>query len=479
MDVTPLTGTVTRLRARHLHQPGGWLSPGFVEVDAGGTISAVSAEQPSHWPEPEITRLDGYVVPGMVNLHSHAHQRGLAGRAEGGSGATEAENFWSWRQRMYGFVLSLTPDDFEAIAAQAYVEMLRAGFTTVGEFHYLHHDRDGSYYADPAEMSARVLAAGETADIGLTLLPSLYTRGGIGQPAAPEQRRFTHRSADDFLKLVDRVRDVTRGNPLVRVGIAPHSLRAVSVEELKHVLDALGDAPMPVHMHVAEQPREVDECVAGLGAPPAQWLLDNVGPDERWTFIHATHCTLSELQAMAERGVAVGLCPTTEGNLGDGVFQLRAFHAAGGVWGIGSDANLLPDPALELRVLEYGQRLFEQRRGILVEPGSPATEQPGRRLYDLALAGGARSLAQPAGEITPGKRADLVELDPNHPALAGQHPDSVLDGWLVAGSREVVRNVIVGGRWVVRDGRHPKQDAVAARYHDVMRNLFGGGSPAP
>jgi formimidoylglutamate deiminase len=477
--VNPLTGPVIRLRAGYLHQPGGWLSPGFVEVDAGGTISAVSAEQPSHWQEPEITRLDGYVVPGAINLHSHAHQRGLAGRAEGGSGTTEAENFWSWRQRMYGFVLSLSPDHFEAIAAQAYVEMLRAGFTTVGEFHYLHHDRDGGYYADPAELSSRVLAAASTAGISLTLLPSLYTRGGIGQPASHEQRRFTHRSSDDFLQLVGRIRDMTRNNPLVEVGIAPHSLRAVSVEELKHVLDALGETSMPIHMHVAEQPREVEECVAGLGAPPAQWLLDNVDPDERWTFIHATHCTLSELRATARRGVTVGLCPTTEGNLGDGVFQLRAFHAAGGAWGIGSDANLLPDPALELRVLEYGQRLFEQRRSILVEPGSPATEQPGRRLYDLALAGGARSLAQPVGEITPGKRADLVELDSHHPALAGQHSDTVLDGWLVAGSREIVRNVMVGGRRVVQDGHHPNEEEVAARYRTVIRNLFAAGSPTP
>jgi formimidoylglutamate deiminase len=458
------------LRVAHLHQPGGWRSPGYLEIDGDGTIVSVFGEQPAHWQEVAIHDLAGYVLPGAINLHSHAHQRGLAGRAEGGAGATEAENFWSWRERMYAFLLGLSPDDFEAIAAQAYVEMLRAGFTTAGEFHYLHHDRDGGYYADAHEMAARVLSASDQTGIALTILPSLYTRGGIGRPAAPEQRRFVHRSVDDYLRLVEWLQAAAQQHPLLRVGVAPHSLRAVGAEELAQVVEAVSGTDAPIHLHVAEQAREVEECMTGLGAPPARWLLDHCDVNARWTFIHATHCTRDELRDMAGRGVVVGLCPTTEGNLGDGLFALRDYQGAGGGWGIGTDANLVPDPALELRLLEYGQRLITQRRSILITPGNATTEQPGRRLYDLALDGGARSLAQPAGALTAGRRADLVELDPTHPALAGQQPGTVLDGWLVAGSRELVRNVMVGGRWVVRDGHHAREDEIAARFGDVMRH---------
>ncbi|HEX5165492.1 MAG TPA: formimidoylglutamate deiminase [Thermomicrobiales bacterium] len=461
------------LRAAHLHQPDGWLSPGFLEIDGDGTISQVTATMPAEWDATEVQRLDGYVLPGMLNLHSHAHQRGLAGRAEGGSGATEAENFWSWRERMYAFLLSLTPDDFEAIAAQLYLEMLRAGFTTVGEFHYLHHDRDGGYYADPHEMSARLLAAADQTGIALTMLPSLYTHAGIGRPATPEQRRFVHRSVDDFLALFEWLRTEMPNRPLLRVGVAPHSLRAVSGEELSAVVASVSGLPdVPIHLHVAEQTGEVEEIVTRLGTTPASWLFANQPVNDRWTFIHATHCTLDELRELAGRGAVVGLCPTTEGNLGDGLFQLRDYAAAGGRWGIGTDANLQPDPGLELRFLEYGQRLFSQRRSILVEPGA-TTAQPGRRLHDLALAGGAQALAQPAAALTAGRRADLVELDPDHPAIVAQQPASVLDGWLVAGSRELVRTVLVGGTWLVRDGHHQHEETITDRYRAVMRRLAG------
>jgi formimidoylglutamate deiminase len=261
--------------------------------------------------------------------------------------------------------------------------------------------------------------------------------------------------------------------PLLRVGVAPHSLRAVSAEQLSAVVAAVnGLLDVPIHLHVAEQTGEVEEIVAQLGTTPASWLFTNQPVDGRWTFIHATHCTHAELRELAGRGAVVGLCPTTEGNLGDGLFQLRDYAAAGGRWGIGTDANLQPDPGLELRFLEYGQRLFSQRRSILVAPGE-MTEQPGRRLYDLALAGGARALAQPAGALSPGLRADLVELDPNHPAIVAQQPASVLDGWLVAGSRDLVRTVIVGGDWLVRDRHHRDEEAIAARYTSVMRRLAG------
>ncbi len=460
-----------RLRIAHLHQPGGWLSPGFVEIGDDGIISRVLAAAPPEWEGQAVERLDGFVVPGALNVHSHAHQRGLAGRAEGGSGATDAENFWRWRERMYAFVLSLSPDDFQAIATWAFIEMLRAGYTTVGEFHYLHHDRDGAYYADPAEMSARVLAAADEAGIALTLLPSLYTHGGVGKPPAPEQRRFNHRTVDDFLDLVARLRAAAADRPLVRVGVAPHSLRAVSAAELAALLDGI-DSATPVHIHVAEQTGEVEECLQALGTTPASWLDEHVALGPRWTFIHATHCTTDELRALARYGVVVSLCPLTEANLGDGVFPMIDYDAFGGRWGIGSDSNIIIDPAQELRTIENVQRLVGRRRRVLTAPGDPTTEQPGRRLYDLALAGGAQALAQPTGALTPGHRADLLELDPGHPTLVGQAANTVLDGWLLTGDRAAVRQVMVGGRWVVRDGQHPQQAASAARFAEIMRRLW-------
>jgi formimidoylglutamate deiminase len=464
-----VSGATTRLRVEHLHQPDGWLTPGFVEIDAQGVIARVANAEPAEWAGQTVEQLDGYTLPGLPNLHSHAHQRGLAGRAEGGSGATEAENFWTWRTRMYDFALRLDPDDLYAIAAQAYVEMLKAGFTTVGEFHYLHHDPAGQPYANPAELSEQLLAASIEAGIAITLLPSLYTRGGIGQPPAPEQRRFVHANVADFNTLVERVSASAATVPGATIGIAPHSLRAVSAAELREVLAAWPQ--LPVHMHVAEQVREVEECVAGLGAPPASWLLDEAGADARWTFIHATHASHNELTAMAARGVVVSLCPLTEGNLGDGVFALTEFVAAGGRWGVGTDSNIAISVSGELQQLEYSQRLTRQRRSVLVTPGSPQTEQPGRQLYDRALAGGAQALAQPIGAIAPGKRADLCVLDAKHPALAGADERTVLDQWLLTATSPVVQHVMVNGRWGVRDGRHAHEDVILQRYRAALARL--------
>ncbi|MBX6341297.1 MAG: formimidoylglutamate deiminase, partial [Thermomicrobiaceae bacterium] len=386
-----------RYRAAHLHRPSGWLSPGYVEVDASGTITLVSGERPLGWHDDELERLDGFVVPGMVNLHSHAHQRGLAGHAERVGRASDTDTFWSWRDRMYAFVGRLDPDAFEAIAAEAYREMLVAGYTSVGEFHYLHHDPAGRRYANPAEMSERVIAAAERAGIALTLLPALYLQGGIGKPPAPGQRRFVHGSVEGFLRLVEHLRGLREGRPLLRVGVAPHSLRAVGPDALAALVAALPSlAPgAPIHLHLAEQRGEVEEVLAGLGATPGRWLLDHAPVDRRWTLIHCTHCTTEELAEIAARGAGVGLCPTTEANLGDGLFPLVEYHAAGGRWGIGSDGNAVLDPAEELRLLEYGQRLSRERRSILVAPGCQTRAHAGRLHYDLALVGGAQALAQP------------------------------------------------------------------------------------
>ncbi len=458
-----------RYRAAHLHQPAGWLSPGYLEIDTAGMIAAVHADQPRTWETADVRRLDGYVLPGMANLHSHAHQRGLAGKGEGGSGAPGGENFWTWRAQMYAFVERLSPDDVEAIAAQAYVEMLKAGFTTVGEFHYLHQDQNGEPYANPAELSERILSAADATGIALTLLPVLYTRGGIDKPPSHEQRRFVHRDVGSFARVVEHLITRVAGNPLWNVGVAPHSLRAVSADDLAAIRAITDRHPgMPVHIHIAEQTGEVEECVARLGMRPIAWLLAHADVDEQWTLIHATHGTSEELDAVAASGATVGLCPMTEANLGDGIFPLRDYHGRGGGWGIGTDSNVAISLVDELRLLDYGQRLIHRRRDALPVTEHGETRQPGRLLFDTALAGGARSLAQPIGAIRPGMRADLVELDPDAVPLLGHRPETVLDGWLFASSAPIARNVMVGGAWVVREGHHMREREILERFRAVV-----------
>ncbi len=469
-----------RYRVAHLHQPDDWLSPGYLEVGADGLIDSVSAEQPDGWDTREIQQLDGFVVPGMLNLHSHAHQRALAGRTEyiGPDPATSADNFWAWRERMYALAGVLDPAQFQAIAAQAYLEMLKAGYTTVGEFHYLHHDADGKPYADLPEMSKRVIAAADSSGIALTLLPSLYTHGGIGKPPTDGQRRFVL-EVDDFLRLVADLRGRLPQHPLIRLGVAPHSVRAVSEANLRRLLDALPDLlpGAPIHMHVAEQQGEMDECVARLGTTPARWLFGTFELDDRWTFIHATHCDAAEITQIAGHGVTVGLCPTTEADLGDGIFDLVALRQANGRFGIGTDGNTVLDPAEELRQMEYAQRLTREHRAILVAPDNPTTAHAGRRLYDLALAGGAHALNQPAGALRPGLRADLLELDPDHPSLFAHSPETALDAWIFTSAPGAVRNVMVGGSWQIRDRYHRDEDAIGSAFRQAMRAVaaaFGG-----
>jgi formimidoylglutamate deiminase len=364
---------------------------------------------------------------------------------------------------MYRFMLTLHPEDLEAEAAQAYLDMLRGGFTSVAEFHYVHRQPDGRPYANPAEMSERIVAAARTVGIGLTLAPVLYAAGGIGKPPENDQRRFLL-DLDGYLGLVETMRRH------VTVTVAPHSLRAVPADLLLGLLAARPDGP--VHIHAAERTEEVEECRAGLGAAPVEWLLAHAGLDERWTLVHATHMTDAERDGLARAGAVAGVCPLTEANLGDGRFRLRGYHRAGGRFGIGSDANTLISVADELRMLEYGQRLHHRRRNVVVAPGDEATESPGRVLFDSARRGGAQSLAQPVGALAAGRRADLVVLDPAAPALLGQSPRSVLDAWVISGGMAggtPVRDVMVAGRWVVRDRRHQAEDSIRARFTAVMR----------
>ncbi|MGH2858683.1 MAG: formimidoylglutamate deiminase [Solirubrobacteraceae bacterium] len=456
------------IQAAHLLLSDGWASPGHVVADQSGTI--VSA---SHGPvsEPDLV-LDGLVVAGMANLHSHAHHRGLVGFADRLS-AGSAATLWSWRATMYEHLLGLEPADLEAYATLAYIEMLRRGYTSVGEFHYIHHDPAGARYANPAELSERIVAAAASAGIALTILPALYTSGGVGRPPEPEQRRFVT-AVDEYLALVHALDALAADSPLLQVGVAPHSLRAVSPHELHELLAARPGGP--VHIHAAERPEEVDEIARGLGAPPVQWLLEHAGLDERWCVIHATHMTEAERRGLAASGAVAGLCPLTEANLADGRFELAAFRGDGGHLGIGTDANHLIDLPGELRMLEYGQRLSSHHRETLLAPGETSV---GAVLHGLALDGGAQALAQPTRAIAPGARCDLVELDAEHPALAGQAPETALDAWIFSSASEaIVRTVLVGGREVIAEGRHALQDGARRRVAAVMRDRYAGIRPA-
>ncbi len=452
---------VTRtLFFEHALLPDGWARHVRVAVE-DGVIGAVAADGDAGGAE----RHAGIAVPGLPNLHCHAFQRAMAGLAERRGPASDS--FWTWREVMYRFLARLTPEDVDAIAAFAYMEMLEAGFTTVTEFHYLHHDPAGQPYGDLGELAGRIAAAAVTAGIGLTLLPSLYMTGGFNDaPPTPGQKRFLN-DIDRFLRLVARAKDIVAALPAARVGIAPHSLRAVPPEALAQVVAACPDGP--IHIHAAEQVKEVEDCVTALGARPVQWLIDHAPVDARWCLIHATHMTPRETQALARSGAVAGLCPLTEASLGDGIFDGARYLAANGHFGVGTDSNIQIDAAAELRQLEYGQRLASRARNVMA---TQQGESVGRRLFENALAGGTQACARPVGAIAVGRRADIVLLDAAHPDLAAGQGDHWLDAWIFIAGRAAVRDVLVGGAPVVSDGRHCAHDAITRRYGATVKRLL-------
>ena len=453
----------TRLFANRALLPGGWAHDVVFTISDTGDLTAVSPNVAAKG----VECIAGTVLPGMPNLHSHAFQRAMAGLAERAGPA--GDSFWTWREVMYGFVRRLRPEHVEAIAAQLYVEMLKAGYTAVGEFHYLHHDPDGHPYADPAEMARRVVAAATATGIGMTLLPVLYGYGGFGgQPAGEGQRRFLN-EPDRLLSIIQAVRADTAADPQIAVGVAPHSLRAVTPETLRAVVTGM-DAHAPIHIHVAEQGREVQDCIEWSGARPVEWLLQNAPVGSRWCLVHATHITDEEAARLAVSGAVAGLCPTTEANLGDGVFPAPDYLAADGAFGIGSDSHISVSPIEELRWLEYGQRLTHKQRNLLA--GGEGAPSVGALLYRRAIAGGAQALARPIGQLAPGCRADLVVLNDDNPALYGRDGDVLLDSLIFAGNTNPVRAVMVGGRWVVQDGHHPHEEKVFAAYTAAMDVLL-------
>ena len=435
--------------------PTGWAKDVRVEFSGGKIVSVMTDVSAA----PGDERCD-VLLPAMPNLHSHAFQRAMAGMVET-RGPTQ-DSFWSWRTLMYRFALSMTPDQMEAVAAQLYMEMLEAGFGRVGEFHYLHHDRDGSHYANIAELAERIAAAASQTGISLTLLPVLYAHSGFGGLAPVEgQRRFIN-AQDSFARLFEGCQKAVSGLAQSVVGVAPHSLRAVTPEELQFATKLTPNSPL--HIHIAEQLKEVEDCIAWSGKRPVEWLLENAEVTDRWCLIHATHMTQQETADVARSGAVAGLCPITEANLGDGTFPASDFLSNGGVLGIGSDSNVLIGVGEELRQLEYSQRLLHHARNVI----APAGSSTGRSLFDAAVGGGAKALGVKAG-IAAGQSADVVSLDISAaPYLTGDH---VLDGWIF-GNLVKPNTVWINGRAVVRQGRHVKREEIARRFQHTMHELL-------
>lgn len=442
--------------AENLWTPQGWRGRVGLRI-AKGCISdwnATDAEQAGS--------KHRFVLPGMPNLHSHAFQRAMAGLAE--RGGPSPDSFWSWRETMYAFASRIMPDDLHAIAAQLYVEMLKAGYTQVCEFHYLHHAPDGRPYAELAAMSRALIEAAREAGIGLTLLPVLYMTGGFdGRPLSERQRRFGL-DVQTYLRLLEDL--CALESPTLRVGIALHSLRAVPENAMREVLASPLAKQGVIHIHIAEQTAEVEECIALRGARPVRWLFDHADIDARWCLVHATHLDKDEITSIAKSGAVAGLCPTTEANLGDGLFPLSVYLNANGALGIGSDSHISVSPIEELRWLEYGQRLITRSRNIAArEPGASV----GQTLWEAALRGGTQASGIAPFDI--GARADLLVLDDRAPLLAARDSSNVLDSFIFAGNAPLVRDVMVNGEWLVRNFRHRDEQRIATRYRRCLESL--------
>jgi formimidoylglutamate deiminase len=442
------------IHAKSALTPEGWLKDVRLVVE-NGLIASIEHDVAAQ----SHDELCSVLIPGMPNVHSHAFQRGMAGLAEVRGPAHD--NFWSWRTEMYRFALSMTPEQMEAVASQLYMEMLEAGFCRVGEFHYLHHDRDGHPYANVAEMATRIAAAAEQTGIGLTLLPVFYAHSTFGgAPPTEDQRRFVC-DLDGFEKLLAASKNAIKNLAGATLGIAPHSLRAVTPEELSAVIAMVPDGP--IHIHAAEQIKEVDDCVAWSAARPVAWLLNHASLNDRWCLIHATHMTADETRRLARTGATAGLCPITEANLGDGIFSASPFLEAGGHFGIGSDSNIQVGVADELRQLEYAQRLQHQSRNVI----APAYRSTGRTLFDHALRGGSIALKTVIG-LALGLPASFISLTTHNAPHVTE--DKILDTWIFTNA---VRPdcVWVNGRKLVTGGCHVDRNRITARFHATMMQL--------
>lgn len=445
-----------------LLQGNQWRSGVVLSLAADGMITSIEPGT-AHSAE---TSIYGIVVPGMPNAHSHSFQRSIAGLT--GPRGGHLDSFWSWRETMYHTANRISPEQYGMVAEWVFIEMLKAGYTSCAEFHYLHNQPGGGVYPEPAEMSVRLIRAASASGIAMTLLPVLYCTAGFGKGGVSgEQNRFAN-SPDAYLRLLEHCKNAVEGKPLIALGIAPHSLRAVPGPVLHEVLQSWPDRQCPVHIHIAEQPAEVEECKKYLGARPLEYLLDQFSVDARWCLVHATHLSDSELRSAAQSGATAGLCPTTEADLGDGAFRTAEWLEAGGRFAIGSDSNVRISVSEELRLLEYNERLRSGQRNVLTAD----TMNCGNFLYRHAARSGAVALGQPVGRLEPGYRADLLELDNGHELLNGRKPDVALETWIFAGDQSMLNSVWVAGRRVVERGYHVAEESSRNGFKQTLDNLY-------
>lgn len=451
-----------KLFAKKILLADGWANDQTLTIEQGIITDIISGNVSG------AEQVKGVVIPGMVNCHSHAFQRAFAGFSEQGSEGKDS--FWTWRNIMYKFLGQLSAEDAQVIASQLYIEMLKMGYTRVAEFHYLHHDIDGNNHSELSAMAQAIFAAAKDSGIGLTLLPVLYRFSGFGPQAATDgQKRFIN-SVEQFNDLVTECFKLANLQANCNVGIAPHSLRAVDKSSLLTAVEHVRslDAQAPIHIHIAEQQKEVDDCLAHYGQRPVQWLLDNADLDKHWCLIHATHIDEKERQGIVASEAIAGICPTTEANLGDGIFPTDEFLAENGTFAIGSDSHISVNPIEELRWLEYAQRLSKQQRALLA---SSEQKSVGLNLWQKAAAGGAQSTNSNTGVLAVGKQADLLVLDDSQLRLFAHDDKHLLDSVIFASQQNLIEDVMVNGHWVIRDGEHALEKVSADRFAKLLARI--------
>ncbi len=458
--------------AKSIRLPGSWAKNTRFEISSSGEFESIVTETTADGAE----CIDGIVIPGMPNLHSHSFQRAMAGMAE--TLHSTDDDFWCWRNLMYQCANRITAPQLHAITTQLYMEMLKAGYTSVAEFHYLHHDQDGKPFSETTTLAKTIIDAAASSGIGLTLLPTLYQTSSFGeQSASHEQRRFLN-EIEQFSLLLEKLLPLCSSQ--LQVGMAAHSLRAVRRDALTDLLSLRGKSgiTVPIHIHIAEQEKEVRDCLEHFHCRPVEWICNNFDVDDSWCLIHATHIDENERQLLAARQCVVGLCPTTEANLGDGIFPTKSFLDDNGNIGIGSDSNISVNPIEELRWLEYSQRLLQHKRNRLVGQNNPHN---GSFLWEHALNGGAKACGRAIDGIKVGMRADLLVLDNDHAILYGKDPEDILDTLIFAGNTNIIKDVMVGGSWVVKHGHHINETDITGNFHKAISSLFdrNGHEPKP
>jgi formimidoylglutamate deiminase len=441
----------------------GWIANAVVILDASGNILSISESDKT---EGEV--VNGYALPGFQNAHSHAFQYAMAGLAELHTDTGLSDDFWSWRNAMYGLALTLSPDQMEAVATMLYTEMARHGYTAVAEFHYLHHDKDGNPYANLAEMGARLIAAAKTAGIRITLVPMFYQQGGFGQEPVEKQKRFISATIADYYELLESSDTAAKGYDKANVGIGIHSLRAVKPEDVVRVCADL-DGSRPFHIHVSEQLKEIEDCVAYHGKRPVQWLLDNCSVNENYHLVHATHLDDAEVTGIAQSGANVVLCPSTEGNLGDGLFRFEDYKNHGGNWSLGTDSHVGLSPLEELRILDYGQRLISHKRTTFIQPN---LGNSGLNAIKMAWQSGRKAMGAPHQHFfAVGQPFDAVVLKATSPLTATSSFQNLCNTFLYTADVSDIAGTIVSGKWICCNGESEKRDKVVEDFVKVMKEL--------